>query len=745
MNPQLTTQPQNDYNRDAIENYDGATDLIPALSLDLNDEFIVRNLNATIEISRDWYNDVTKFNLKNKRAKNKAMIAGNQLEENKLYRHQTPFIDNELFVGKDAIIAYVCAQTPRSEVYPANKSAESRQAAKDIQDYQLYHSDKFKLPRKMEGAVDNMISSYIGFIKLSWDPLYGEKGEIVPSVIDPEHIIVDHLAKLGENPRFICHVLKDTVENLCAKFPKKETDILRLAGIQRKGTRNMSAEVVYREVWFTYWDKKTGKPCEAVAWYCKDVVFEKEKDPNWLYKGESVNFLDAPMKPFIPFNISNDGSNWLDKTNAFEQAIPQQEILNKLGRQVMDNLGSANGFKVLDAHAMSSEDAQNFTGDPNQLLLIKTKNGQGVRDAVIQLPPQMVSSELIMQVDKTRQVIHNILATPSEFTGGDADEAKTASQSLMIKNQASGRQDKIVRSIDYAMDLYFKFLTQMMTVWYTDKHYATVNGGDGNFDFIEMHKSKIDKGMTVKVQSGTTLPFDKAREEAVTANLAKLGVLSPYDIYKGMHMDDPQKLYDNYMKWKKDPDSLAKDVASDTADRQAIVDFTELMAGKDVEQRDDPTSAYIEQMRQNLISDEFLKAKKSIQEKVLKFINKALDSLELRNQLEAFTEHEDQNPEPVQFPQALVATGVQQPQPPQPAMPGQAPIPGQVPENSYQQPFPQPTPQMPPQGMPMPQAPQGSPIQAIMQAQPPQQQPVSAPNLSPTAQPQVNAGNVGQL
>lgn len=649
------------------------------------------------------------------------MLQGMHLAENKLYRHQTPFIDNEIFVGIDAILSYVCAQTPRAEVYPASDKTDSIVLAQNLEKYLLAHSEKFELPRKMEGAVYNMIGKYIGILKLRWDPLYGENGEIVPEVVDPNHIIIDKNAKLGENPRFICHVLKDTVEGLIAKFPEKEEVLLNHFSIKRKGARNMSAEVAYREVWFTYYEKN--KPQEAVAWYVENIVLDKTRNPNWLYGEEGSNFLDAPMKPFIPFNLTNDGSSWIDKSNALEQAIPQQDILNKLGRQVLDNLATANGFKVIDSHAMSKDDAQNFTGDPNQLLLVSTKPGQNVNDVVAQLTPQIVSNELIAQLGATKQTIHGILGTPTQFTGEDDGKEMTASESLMIKNQASGRQDKIVRSVDYAMDKYFKFLSQMITVWYTADHYATVNGGDGNFDFIQMHKNKIEKGMSVRVQSGTTLPFDKSRQESVTLNLAKMGLLSPYDVFTGLHMDRPQKLYDNLMKWKSDPTALAMDIASNDANADAVVDWTELLDGRAPEQREDPTHEYIEQMRKMLITDEFRSAKPKIQSNIIKFINKAVDSFEIRSELDNASKQPE---EPKPLPQQVVATGVPQIQPQMPMMPqGMPPVASQG---------------MPPQGAPMqPPMPPASPIQAIMQ-QPSQGQPIP---LNP--QPQTNLTNPTEI
>lgn len=677
-------------------------------------------MHKKIQQSSDYYDDVNEFNLKNKRMKNEQILQGKHLQEHKLYRHQTPYVDNEIYLGVDSIKAYVTAQSPRSEVYPASDKDESKVFATDLEKYHHAWAEKFQVALKLGGVVHNMESKYIAFLKLRWNPLYGQRGDIVPEVVDPNHVIVSKNAKQGENPEFICHVLMDTIEGLVSRFPTKEEEILQLFQIKRKGTQNISAEVAYREVWFTWYDDDH-KPQEAVCWYVRNLVLDKCKNPNWLYGNEGENFLDQPIKPFVPFNVDNDGSHWLDKTSPVEQAIPQQEILNKIGRQIVDNISTANGFKAFAASFMTKDDVQNLTGDPNQSMVGKLRPGESLDDVIKMFPPQIISAEAIGQLQDARQVIHDILGTPDQFTGSDQDQSKTASQAQMIKNQASGRQDKIVRSIDYGMDTVFKLLTQLMTVWYTEKHYATVNGGDGKFDFVEMHKSKIEKGMTVRVQSGTTLPFDKARQEAVAQNAAELGLMAPYDYYRLMHMEDPQSLYDNLVKWKTQPQDLAMDLATNKADTQAIVDFTELMAGKKPTQRDDPTPEYIEQMRKLMITDEFLNAKKPIQNAVITFVTKASDSLGLRTELDALSTP----PEPP-VPQQVMATGFTPP----------------------------PMPQMP--GMPMGQPPPGSPIQAAMQTagQPgaplpgvaplgqPQGQP-SAPGLN--AQPQVNAANPGQL
>lgn len=733
--PNLFSPPLADTLVDDIAQKDGLLETMPLLSLDLSDQYIIQNLHNRIEMSVDYYNSQDGFNLRNKRVKNMRMLRGDQVDENALYHYQTPFKDNEIFVGVDAIIAYVTASLAALQVYPSDKSAQSKIYAKDLLSYIKGHGEKFCLDAELEAVAMQVLAQYVGLLKLEWKPDYGENGEIIPRALNPSHVIIDKHARRGSNPRFICEVLKDDIQGLIARFPKKEQDILKLFGIQRKGTQNISKEIAYREVWFTYYDRRN-RPQEAVCWYVNNLVLDKCKNPNWLYKGEGQNFLDAPMKPYIPFNLFNDGTHWIDFTSAVEQATPVQDILNKEGRQIVDNLATANGFRIAAAGAMTDDALENLTGDPNQTVVVKLKPGQKLDDVYKQEEPHLVSNELIADKEKNRDVIHNILGTPSQFRGDDEDQTKTASEAQLIKNQASGRQDKIVRAFNRSMTLYYQFLVQMMTVWYTDKHFVTIDGGDGQFDFIEMHQDKIEKGMTVLVKGEPS--GDKARREAKAQNAAELGILAPIDYYKLMEFDDPQKLYDNFMKFKTSPQSIAMDLSNSEQDREAIMDFTELMDGKPVKQRDDITPEYLDSFRKQMISDAFLDPKlpKKVRLAVIEFAQEAMTRLALRTELD---EASDAPLTPEPLPPAIQAT-----------LPPPAPQPMGQPMGQPQMGMP---PAMPPQppgaspiGTPLPQvgvpAQPGAGIQGVMQmaAQPSQ----PGINLSPTVQPQSSV-NIASL
>src|SRR4029077_15373903 len=133
----------------------------------------------------------------------------------------------------------------------------------------------------------------------------GTYGDIVTEVCNPEDIIIDRHAKYGDNPNIIYHRIRCTIEELCAKFPKKATQIYQIFSIKQGRYTQTSRIVTYFEAWFTYMDDKR-VPKEGVAWFLHDpapLILDKMPNPNWVYSGDDKkdkqpNVAATPPKPF---------------------------------------------------------------------------------------------------------------------------------------------------------------------------------------------------------------------------------------------------------------------------------------------------------------------------------------------------------------------------------------------------------------------------------------------------------------
>lgn len=664
------TTPFSDARVDNIANQDGVVDQQPVLSLEVKDDEIIKHLNRRIDDSRDYWNSPKGYNLQSVRNNNVNMHRGRYSDEDGLYAHQIPYVDNELFIAIETIVAYVCAQVPQPEVYPAHDSPESRSLAQDLEKMLLASSETHDLSIKMQAAVRNLLMKRVGFLLLWFDPDFGKNGDIRVSAPNPDHVIIDKNAALGEEPDFVCIVKKASVQKLISMFPDKKEDIFRSLGIKRGTPKQLANTIVYREVKFICYDDD-GKPYNAVATYFRDCVLQKSKDPDWIYdedNTEITNFLDSPTKMIIPFNVINDGTHWVDQTTAMEQAAPIQKLLNRRGRQIMENADKANAVDLFDGQAMTAEAAENITGDPNQKVLVKVPQGKTIRDVWAEKTPHLLPNYVIEDKLDLRATIHNIMGTPNEFSGTNAqdDKTQTLGQSMMIKNQATGRQDAIIRAVERAMGLYFKYRIQMMKVYYTEKHYEVTNGGDGEFDYVEMCNSHIEDGIKMSVKPGTTLAPDKQARQNIAVLLAKMDKIDPYNMYKDLGMDNPKKRYEAYAKYKADPFELLKDVDIDFGESTATIDFVTIMGGEETEPREDATSDHILAHKKQLISEKFLKAPKSLQRKFTAHVQAEVNSLAARNALDELSTEEQQAQQQPQPAPGMMPPGM----PPPPGLPG---------------------------------------------------------------------------
>lgn len=609
----------------------GVIDQVASLALNIPDKQLTANLDARIKDSEEYWNNPKGFDLKTSRAKNIKFYLGRQIDEGQLYRFQIPYVENEIFVATETMVAYLTSQDPQPEVYPASDSDASKILAADLEKGLRGHGQKVDIHTHLETCVRNLLIKRVAFLYLWFDPEYGKNGEIRVCALDPEHVIVDKNAVRGENPAFICIARKDSVEQLIFRFPAKKKEILEAMGIKYQTPKQMSQVVSWRQVWMTHYDN--GKPEEGCVSYFDNLVLAKYKDPNWLYATPEKNFLDMPIKPVIPFNYINSGQHWIDDTTPIEQASWIQEVLNKRGRQIMENADTANGFLVISSAAMTLDDAENLTGDPNQKIVIND-TGRPIAEDILNIQGRQLPNYVVEDKIDLRNTVHSIMGTPSQMRGDDDNLNETLGTNIMIKNQAAGRQDLIVRSLDSGMDRYFKFLTQMMTVHYTEKHFVTVNSNDGDFDYITLHRDFIEKDMAISVKSGSTLPFDKARQESIALELAKGELIDPLNLYKDLHMDNPQKRYDAWAKFKTDPMALARDALDELDDTSAYIDYIEILGGKKVPGRPDASKEHILIHRKQMISDQFMKQNKRIRDNFLAHVGDETQSLQLRTDMD---------------------------------------------------------------------------------------------------------------
>ncbi len=686
---------------DDVTDQTGLVDDRPLLSIKTEDRDLIQNFNRWVSDSKAYWNDKKGYDLESARRRNERYYLGKQVDTSKLYNYQIPYIDNQIYVGTQAVMAYVSGNSPSADIVPEDDSTQSQVMAQDLETAVNIHTEQHQLAKKVKAAVKNTYTKRVGVIKLKWDE---DAQDIIPVVVDPERLILDKDCKLGEEPTFIAEICTDSVAELIRKFPKAEDKIMKALGRERKTPKLLGQIVAYNEIWFTDESADQGEQ-ECVAWYLGDQILDKMKNPNYLYDDEGVsirNFIDAPTKPYIFFNYINDGSSLIDQTTPIEQVIPLQDVLNKRGRQIIENADTANSILVLKAGSISTDDAGNITRDPNQVLMLDTPPEQPIASAYGEIAPHLLPNYVIQSYENIKNSIHNILGTPSQFRGDDTKrDVGTLGEAKMIQSQAGGRQDEIVREIEYSVDRYFRLLVQMMKVYYDDAKAFAARDNDGKFMFVQLSRESMPNIANISINHGSLLRTDRERQENVSMTLAKMGLIDPYNLFKDLSLKDADKRYEALVKFKVDPTTLVSDVKSEVNDREAYIDFAVIMNGQEAEPRKDIQPSYILAMRKLMMTDQFLYAPQDRQQALMSYIEDAVIGLAQRAKLE----EADQQGILID-PNVPITT-----QPPE--VPPQMPqgMPGMPPMQGGQPP-------MPPQGMPQPG--QGAPV--------PQQQPMVDPN-----------------
>lgn len=600
-----------------------------SFNLDMPDQRLEQMLVKSLNSNKSHW-DKAPWKLEETDVNNTRFFLGEQGSSgNPAVRNESSFVDNRLFSGVRAILSYATGQLAQPELTPSRSDKEYVQMARNLQAALYQHSVDEGAEQKVRAAVLNLVTRKRGYLKQRFDPYAGTYGDIVTEVCNPEDIIIDRHAKYMDNPNVIYHRIRCTVEELCARFPKKESEIKRCYNIVQGRFSQMSQYVTYYEAWFSYMGKgDDGKaaPKEGVAWFVGDphnLILDKAPNPNWIYTGndeqdKKTNITPRPPKPFTWFNYINLGHSFIDETCLVEQARPQQEMLNQRGKQFNQNVDYMNGRWIGSKKAFSEEDATKFVNKgPRTLALV---NAEDVGKAVQVLTASTMPKEVYQSMEDFRLEIDGILGTPSVFKGANPSSRETLGRDMLVKAQAGMLQDDLVRAVQYGMANYYKTKLQMMRTYYTDDYWFQVKGGDGKFDFIMLNGDLIDSNVKISVKTGSTLPLDKEaiRDNALT--LAKLGKIDPLTLYEDLSMDNPEHRAERFLRSEIDLYTYMQSVEQGMDNNDAEIDIMLLVANRVPSERDAYDEGYLNYFNHFMTSNRYAKLPMDAKQRVVAFL-----------------------------------------------------------------------------------------------------------------------------
>lgn len=581
--------------------------LDPTMSDDDLDKMLIQSLEA----DRAHWNKKP-WNLEETDVVNTAFLLGDQINEKEYVGNETRYMDNRLFSSSRAILSYATGQLAKPDITPSRGDEIYLKGARDTGSALYQDSADDHVDLQVRAAVLNLISRKRAYLKLRYDPNVGEFGKVVSENCNPEDIILCRFSGYMKNPAKIYHRLRCSIDELCAKFPNKQTEILEAFSIKRGVYTQTSRMVTYFECWFTYTDSDM-KPKEGVCWFLTEqhLILDKMKNPNWIYdknrKTEmQANVTTLPPKPFVIFNHINTGHSAIDETCLIEQAVPLQRMLNKRLRQIGENADYVNGRWVYSKKAFSEEDARKLINKGARTLAGVDK--EDVSNTLMNVAPNQLGQWVENTVYDYRSEIDVTMGTPAQFKGSDPKSSDTLGRDLMLKQQAGALQDDLVRAVSVSMAEYYKIKLQMWRVNYTDDYWFQTKGGDGKYEFILINGDKLDTNVKVGVQVDSTLPLDKASIRSTAMELWQAGNAIDYkSLMEDLGLPNPDVRAERYLKSNMDPQGYLQSIEMDTINADAESDIDLLLMNKVPEERDNYDQAYFDYFNKFMASNRFAK------------------------------------------------------------------------------------------------------------------------------------------
>lgn len=575
-----------------------------ALSLGMTDEEIVTAIGSRLTDSEKFWN--SQLNLDAKSDRNEQYWLGSYFDTSKLYDFQVPYKDNRIFVSIETVIPLALARPPQPICIESYDTEASRELAHNIEKWLLGKYEDLYLKGKFMMVARHLLIGYRrAVMKRRWDTSIGmiqedgsRYGDIAIEVKRPQRVVIDAGAQDIDEIPFIGEYLTATIDDLCNMYPKKKDDICKASGHQEGVSMNMNKRVGYVESWFDFY--KDGKSVSACAWKYHDVVLDSMKNPERNYdeyetdasgKQNPLNFFDKPKKPYTIFNFLNLGRWVIDDTSLTDQAGMLQEILDKRGRQIVENADQANAGMVLNADMIKATEVAKLLGDPGEKVLVKGD----VRMAATRLPINILPEYVMADKIDARNEIDNMYGTHGAVRG-EVTKSKTLGQDVLSQRGDSSRITTLATAIEDGADRLYKGMVQMAKVYYDIPQLQRYSSPDGSTMFGQFGREQIEPGVAVRVKTGSVLPEDRLAKREETVEM--LPILDPLSIAEGLNKENPTEFAKRLLYYRVFPDRYMKEIlkvdpTGAGTDPSAEQEIQLLNSGQSVPPQQNPTKQHL--------------------------------------------------------------------------------------------------------------------------------------------------------
>lgn len=559
---------------------------------DEKDTAWIESLNKRVGESQSHWN--SKYKLDQATKKNEKLYLNESTDD---FDDDERRADNRIFSSIRTIVPYVTTRITEPEVLPSANSNEAKKFAEDFEKAIYAKADTEKVRQKMKFALEDAIIRRRGYLKLRYDPQTGNfcKVEYVPA----ESIIVDHKARPYEELRYFRHILDMSVKDMLTMFPDAKNKILTEFGL-KADSPSAEFDKCYKvnEDW-CFEPGKDGLDL-TVTWHYDKCMFEKLQDPNWRYG--KTNFLDQHMMPLVYVNVLNDGRGHIDKTSFVEQAEGLQENVYERGNQISKNAGLGNtGMPVVNSGVLADDQSQYLEFEEDTVLELDLPEGSRISDHFDVWKAGAMPNFVFDDKIDSRNAIDNAFGTPNVFRGEQSTN-NTLGQDVLVRDQAFGRQQEMVDSIDAAAERLYVLMAQFLLVYGNEQELFKFVGDNAQFDYVLINTDNLDTNVLIRVKSGTSMPIDRAQRRATADKAASMNMIDPLTYWEIMDEGNAEKYAKRLVDFTNDPGGYMKDVNEEAFDRNAFVDIELMKQGATPPFRKDLPKEYFDYLNQWILN-----------------------------------------------------------------------------------------------------------------------------------------------
>ena len=606
------------------------------LSVDIADETLIKTIDKYIANGKSLYETV-----KARSDINRKYWKGDQLDNKQLGKYQAKVVNNIIFRNMETMLPVITQNTPLPTFISSNKDMNRAMEQLMVLRWEVMDN----MLAKNRKTVRSAFLDLLGVQKYRWDT---DIKEIVWEYIKTWNVVIDNDATNYEDLEWVAEYLTDTVQNLIDKFPKSEDDLKKELGIKEDDDTKLGNKITYIEFWTP----------EMLVWKYKNIIFDKNKNPNWNWKEDGTNKKQNLWnRPRVPYNFlvfyNIDEHGLYGDTSLIEQTLTIQDGINKRKRQISDNADQANGTLVGSGDAISREEFSKIDDDPKLKIWIDSGNPT---NAITRITGQPLQNYVFNDMQHSELAVDDIWGTHA-ITRGASSGAGTATQDVLQQRQDFGRIDDIVKAYEDLNEQYYQATFQMMLVYYDKEHTFSFDDADDlsitKKELINAFSKRIKRRVNeatgeletqtitgdfrppiIMVKRGSTLPVDPVSKRTEALQLASAGRISTLDLLETLEFPNAREVAKNVWLEINQPEVLYPEIAQGGVTiptKEAIEDFQRIAQGLDTPpsfEVENPITAeaHLKSHTKQLDSKEFLELDQEIQQNFIEHIKQEVDT-----------------------------------------------------------------------------------------------------------------------